>query len=77
VLAIERFYCIWEEKKCFFSQKSIISKGYSRRQADETTEILYPHHLRYWLDLCGGQHELNQYDYRKDELHGKLGWMRG
>jgi hypothetical protein len=59
------------EKMFFLSQELIISSGYSRSQADETSEILNPHYLRYWFDLCEDQHELNQFDCRKDELHGK------
>ncbi len=63
------------EKNVYLSQESKISCDYSKSQEDETTKILNPHCLCYWLDLSGGHPELNQCDYRKDEFHDKLGWM--
>ena len=49
--------------------ESTASSGYSSQHVSDVN----PHYACYWLDACGGGHELNQCECWKDELRGQLG----
>ncbi|CAF3568621.1 unnamed protein product [Rotaria sp. Silwood1] len=51
------------------SQSSTISSG----RLSQLNETANPHYACYWLDSCGGHHELNQCSRWRAELRGKLG----
>ncbi|CAF1553641.1 unnamed protein product, partial [Rotaria sp. Silwood1] len=51
------------------SQSSTISSGH----LSQLNETANPHYACYWLDSCGGHHELNQCSRWRTELRGKLG----
>jgi hypothetical protein len=48
--------------------ESEASSGYSSQPGS----AVKPHYACYWLDSCGGSHELDQCEYWNDELRGQL-----